>query len=451
MNFQQLSLARTAALTIVSLLLGTFPFVSFAQQLSLNPYSRYGVGDVLTPSSPRNWAMGGAGIATTSYFTVNRINPATWADLAFSTIDASGFGHISQFKSKTSSERQSTGSFQNVGFAFPSNKGVVFAFGFAPTTAVGYNITTTSTFIADGAPAVTTLTYKGSGGLNQGFIGAATKFFHKHLLAGASLNFNFGEINNKWNISTDQPGALGAIVEKSTYLNGPGIQLGAVFTDTLHKAAFKALPEKDRRQPIRYRIGAVIDYTSSLKGDLFMHYKTFAKVGTQVVQIGGDTLRQENGTVKMPFKAGIGTEIGRAGKYSLTAEVMYQNWNSFQSFGQKDTNLSNDFRVSIGGEYVPNINSPRYLGHVAYRAGAYFHQTPLVYTSAENGKKPVNDYGVTVGIGIPPARGTSSMNISAAFGKRGSLAVGHPLEELYVRLQVGVIINERWFVRRVVD
>ena len=88
------------------------------QQLTRSPYTRYGVGDVLSASTTRNAAMGGIGVASDNYFSINRINPASYSDLVFTTMDISGFGQYSNLRNNSSSEDQITAGFQNILFGF---------------------------------------------------------------------------------------------------------------------------------------------------------------------------------------------------------------------------------------------------------------------------------------------------------------------------------------------
>ena len=93
----------------------------FAQELTLSPYSRYAIGDIISSASTRNAAMGGIGVATDNYFSINRLNPASYADMYFTTMDVSVFGQFSGLSSNTSTANQFTAGFQNLAFGFPSN------------------------------------------------------------------------------------------------------------------------------------------------------------------------------------------------------------------------------------------------------------------------------------------------------------------------------------------
>ena len=69
------------ALVLLSTTLGT----TFAQ-ISLSPYSRYGLGDIYSPTNTRNYAMGGIGIGSydpsTSSYTSTRTRCTASAHIA---------------------------------------------------------------------------------------------------------------------------------------------------------------------------------------------------------------------------------------------------------------------------------------------------------------------------------------------------------------------------------
>lgn len=426
--------------------LSSLLFSAYAQQLTLNPQSYYGIGDVVFPSSPRNAGMGGTGVASTSFFTVNQINPATWADLSLSSLDVSGFGNISRFRNNTQAETQGTGSFQNAGMAFPGNKKIVFALGFAPYSVMGYNVSITQRPFAD-TNLTQTSVYKGSGGLNRVYGGLAGKLWHKRILWGLNYTFNFGETNHA--VATTLSSSINTqsgIRELSVYMHGSGVQAGLIFTDTLNKKAFKALPIKDQKFPLKLRVGFTADYTSGLKGNMLDINTGVTTSGNNYVTTFTNTHIDSSGKVIIPLRAGAGFELSRPGKFAFAVDGFWQDWSTYSSYGKKDAAFGSYLGINAGVEWIPDIFSSSYVQRIAWRGGAYFHQLPLTYNGSQ-----VNDFGITLGVGVPPARGTSSVNVALALGKRGSLAQNQPIEEYYARIQVGVTISERWFIKRVVD
>lgn len=65
--------------------MAAFPVFGFAQENS--PYSRYGIGNLLPAANTANRAMGGISAGYADPTTLNSVNPATYSDLIYSTLD----------------------------------------------------------------------------------------------------------------------------------------------------------------------------------------------------------------------------------------------------------------------------------------------------------------------------------------------------------------------------
>lgn len=421
-------------------------FLSFfslkAQELTLSPYSRFALGDILSGSTTRNAGMGGIGIAADNYFSVNSLNPASYGDMYFTTLDFGGFWQSSQLKTPSSEGTQTTAGFQNLAFAFPSNGKFVLAAGFSPYSAVGYNVNTLNPFQAGDSLYVESTEYSSNGGLNKVFVGGAFRLLDNRLRVGANFQYSFGNTRYEWtksildrDTSITIPNFRTIQIVEDAFLSGWLTQVGVIYVDTLNASNYTML-----------RLGATIDYNLNLSGDRFTAF-------TNAISV--DTLNAvEEGRANLPTKFAVGVMITQLSKWSLGIDASYQNWENFSYFTD-DTDLGKEIRFAIGGEYTPQFQSLKYFKRMNYRAGAYWRQTYI-----NIGGEPVNDYGVTVGLGIPaglkgnrPSQGraVSKFNISAELGRRGSLNGVQQLSEVYARVRFGVNLNDRWFVRRVVD
>ena len=426
---------------------GLFVFlanIGFAQQLTRSPFSRYGIGDVLNNSTTRNEAMGGIGIASNNYFSVNRLNPASYGDLVFTTMDVSGFGQFSSLKSNTSSEDEASAGFQNLFFGFPANPKLSVAFGFSPYSVVGYDVTSARDIPYRDTLQLSTISYTGDGGINQAFLGAATKLLDNKLRIGANLAYSFGNTRYKsisFN-SNSGGGNLTVDLSEEVFVGGFSSQIGIIYEDTLKN--------KPGNEDILFRVGATADYNFDLTGDREVVLSTLG--GTQVFT--SDTIFQRSGFISLPTQLGFGVSFNQLGKWSLGADVRYQDWSSFESFGD-NPGLDNEVRFGVGGEWIPNYTSLKYFPRVHYRAGFFYKNSYINF----DGQR-ISDVGFTFGLGLPatpssmdrfnPGRTTSKINLSFTVGQRGSLN-NLPLEELYIRVRLGVTLNDRWFVKRVVD
>ena len=419
-------------------------FTLYAQELTLSPYSRYGIGDIFSNTTTRNAGMGGIGMASDNYFSLNRINPAGYADLVFTTFDISGFSQLSNLRSNNSSENQITAGFQDIGFGFPSNKNLVLVMGFAPYSAVGYNASQLREItLQDTVKYLEENRYNALGGLNQLYFGVAFRFWRNKLRLGANVKYLFGNTRYDW---TNQvltikdtigvPTFQQLSIRKDVYIKGLSGQVGFVYQDTI-KASKRIL----------FRIGAAAEYSLNLTGDRFTIFGNGDFSDTTLAGV-------EYSEIVIPPSLGAGFMINRPGYWAFGADFSYQDWAQFQYFSDESV-LGKQVRAGIGVEFS-DPESFKYGRRINYRFGAYWRQSYIQIND-----QSIQDLGVTVGIGLPAGlkgnsrlnqgRETSRINLSAELGKRGSLDSNLPLEEYYARFRLGITLNDRWFIRRVVD
>lgn len=440
-----------------TLVLCAFTSTTLAQTITLSPYSRYGVGDFFQGTTARNMAMGDLGIATTHYASINRLNPASYADLMYSTLDVSGFFQNSRLSDGTLNERQFTAGFQNVAYGFPSNKGPVIVFGFSPYTGVGYNVSREDSLIQDTETLRYRRSYSGEGGLSQAFLGVGFDFMDHRLKLGVNGYYNFGSLRYTGDIifgSSDFGSLAPVSFEEKVYLYGAGFQLGGIFADTLSgRRAGK--PKSSRRDPVTLiRIGANLDYSFGLNGDRTRQFATLYLPGGDTIP-GSTGEKVEVGSANIPPRFGGGIAINKPGYWEISAEASFQNLSKFTYFADNQ-NLQSGMRFAAGGEWIPKIDGNSFFSRIAYRGGLYYDRGYLQVAD-----QTVADRGVSFGFGLPASRkGTSLFNRERAYsrvnlgfqvGKRGSLSAGQPLDEFYIRGRIGVTISERWFRRYRVD
>lgn len=418
-----------------------------SQNLTLSPYSRYGIGDVFSYSNVRSAGMGGVGIGTSTVFTPNRYNPASYSDfflttnrtrntLRRTTLDISGFANVNQLTTEKGKGIQSTAGFRDLTFVFPTNKKLAIAMGFAPYSAVGYQVRDTfrTRIDNDTVNVLSIIEYQGRGGLNQAFIGGATSFWGHRIRTGANLYYAFGNVQNEWSSYLFYSGAVQTITTRNSHMTGVGALVGIQYQDTLKRDSING--------STILRIGLITDYSVTMKAARTTIY------GGNVL----DTLGAEISTkINVPTKYGIGFELSKPLKWYIAGDVLYQSWKNFQYFNDNIV-YGTDLQAGLGGEYTPNMLGDKYLQRISFRGGAYFHKTYLSYN-----EKSLTDKGVSLGVGIPMSRGKQAyseyigrFNLGVELGQRGSLG-SQPLSELYSRVRFGVSISERWFVRRVVD
>src|SRR4051812_41761138 len=86
------------------------------------PYSRYGLGFPADNNVAQSAQMGGLGAAFESYETVNYLNPASYASLRYTTLDAGFSGNLGKIKTQANKAKQSSFSLNYLSLFFPANK-----------------------------------------------------------------------------------------------------------------------------------------------------------------------------------------------------------------------------------------------------------------------------------------------------------------------------------------
>jgi hypothetical protein len=121
-----------------------------------------------------------------------------------------------------------------------------------------------------------------------------------------------------------------------------------------------------------------------------------------------------------------------------------RRWSQYDNPLKQDI-LADSWRLSVGGEYIPNARSYNsYLKQVRYRAGLYYGADPRIVDNQQ-----LSTMGATVGIGLPLKlpRGLPSF-INLGF-EVGQLSAPDLLEENYFKINVGFTLNDNmWFYKQ---
>lgn len=409
--------------------------VLFAQNRTGSPYTRYGVGDLLSRNFGDSRAMGGSSLAMRSPDKLYVANPAS-----YSAIDSLHFvmelGLSSSFKQMQSGDQSVTMSDMNLSylsFGFPVTSWWGASAGILPYSNVGYDlISTESSFGLDQE-----YNYYGSGGLNQAYIGNSFSPM-KNLSLGININYMFGNIyqSNSVSFEGENEGMLDIIQKNSMYFSDFYFTFGAQYKWELNKNH-------------SLTFGAIWENNNSLnaKRDLLV---------TNMLSDGGssaiDTLEfvsDEEGSVTLPMSAGFGLSYQYKDVLTLAGDVYIQDWSDSEMFGETDS-LGVSQRVSFGAEYTPDGKyspSMKYLKKVRYRAGVYYNDT---YLQFDQGKTKINDFGISFGLGLPMKRSNTTFNLSLELGQRGSLD-NNLVREQYVMFGMNFTLSDIWFIKRKFD
>ncbi len=421
---------------ILSLLLILFIFSETHAQTGISsPYSRFGVGRLESKNvNARLQGMGGISTAISSNRFVNPANPASYASfdsLSFLLNTGFNMGQIT-FKTTSESEVGTNASINYFSMGFPINRWWHTGVGVLPYSKISYNVEIPFKNEQTGDY---TKAFTGEGGLNQVYIGNAFSL-GKHWSVGVNFNYIFGR-NTANSLVFFPDSSLYANTKASSRLlaNDFVFDYGILYKTKLGE---------------HYRLNIGASYGQQIKLNVkrdFLLTSMFGGVDGNVEYVL-DTIAynpSEKGTILIPANLGFGMLLENNDRWMIGADFNWQQWEKYRAFGQSDS-LINSWKFAMGGQYTPNFTSiSGYWKRVTYRAGMRYGQTYLKI----NGM-PVNEFGISFGLGLPLPRTLTTVDLSLEVGRTGTTEKGL-IQENFVNFTLGVSLYERWFVKRKYD
>jgi hypothetical protein len=413
------------------LLLIFFQLPAALAQIQINsPYTRFGLGNLVENGmDPRVTGMGGLYYGLRAPNLINTANPASYT--AFDSVsflfDAGIFGMVTNLQVTGQTNQNSYISLSHLMFGFPVTRWWRTSIGVLPFSYVGYSIYNLE---QQEGMADVMYVYRGSGGLNQLYWGNGFPI-GKKLSVGFNVKYMFGTIIRSRGISFPDSNEI-----KNTYIRGsirPSDfygEIGFQYKETLPKNLFLVIGGVFAPQ-------VEINSTASYLATTYFGDITEAQLYYDTIEVKPN----EKGSFTLPIRTGFGATIGKEGKWVAGADFLWQNWEKFTYYGKSDS-LVNRWNVAIGGEYIPDSrNIGSYFQKVSYRIGFHYGKTPLYLKG-----KHLDEFGISFGLGLPIKKSRSTVNLSASFGKRGTIENGL-VQENFVRFTLGVNVFENWFFK----
>lgn len=397
-------------------------------------YSRYGLGERITFSSPRSQAIGGGGLAFRSANGTNFANPATLSDIFFARFTA---GMIMQkiTESATGFEdsKLSAGYLTAIQFSFPLIAGKLGAgISSTPFTRVAYRVDGGGTFEVEPGTDESVpfqASFNGNGGLQKisPVIGYALT---PKLSVGASVDFIFGILEDVQNISFGNAAFEDGLVTEATRLSTVSGTFG-VWYRSRHFL----------KQGDGIFLGATLSLPSSLSG------KRIVSTGQGEFV---DTLATlDVRSVGLPLRGSLSIAYQQSSRLTIAVDGVYEGWSdtssdvSFPGFPDDGGNpYNNRYRFSGGFEYGGGGANASFWRRVLLRFGVYFDQS---YVSPRP-ETDINTLGLTGGISIPTLFPGTTLDINFDIGKTGTTDNGL-VRDRYFKLGVNLSFAERWFQR----
>ncbi len=384
------------------------------------------------PALVNNIGMGGIGISSSNGTQFTTLNPALLYKNTLTVFDAALASERVNISNGTNSIDEINGGLAYLGVAFPViPTRWTFSLGLNPYSTVGYRATETRN--VQGAEDQTAeLSSVGTGGINQVYISNGVKLFNNFAL-GLKTAFLFGNTNDETSFflpDIPQPNYKSTLKERLNY-----------FDILLTPGLFYALKAG---KTTYFNVGVTYQPTTKINTKRFSSLER-RNPGTDVV-VDTDTLNSNvKGSITLPSQLGFGLSLEKYLKYTVGVDFSLQDWSEFRNFDDENDDLQNSYRISVGGEFIPNISSiDNYFDRVKYRAGMNYQLLP--YTL--NGKQ-ISSIALNIGTSFPVFN-YSSLDFALEYGERGTTQNGL-IKESYFRIYLGATINDRWFVRRRYD
>jgi hypothetical protein len=432
--------------------------LSHAQNLGSSPYSRLGVGDMADPSFSRNAGMGGAGVALYHHLQLNSLNPAALSALKFTNLDFGITGKKEKLYTADDAQYGTSGNIHHVSLSLPLSKRYVAQIGARPFSSVNYQDVSTYTLNEK----VFEVSYKGSGGLGEFFIGNAYNY-KDWLMVGV----NMGYITGQTTYNRSQKDIGNYLYADQTKLNQTCLRVspGILITKRLRK-----LPSQDmvsdtlakdstalKRKPIKkmqvenvsedwfYGIGVTGSFFHTVNAFQAEYFsKSIYDVSSgNYYSYSNDTLSSGyvTSSYKIPSSLRVGLSLYKQNKISYALDYSYCNWSSYPNNTKVDAQYRAQSTLAAGMELIPSYGSSKLYKRIAYRAGASVGSLP--YTI--EGQSFMQWQG-SLGAGIVLPKSGVLLNVSLAYGQRGTTAT-HLIKENYALITIGVISNNKWFIR----
>ena len=401
---------------------------AIAQNGSNSPYTRYGFGQLSDQGFGNNKAMGGIAYGLRNGFQINAANPASYSAVDSLTFlfDAGMSLQNTNFQEKGVKTNAKNSTIDYIAMQFRLWKRMGLTAGFLPYSIVGYNMNQTNSISSDeyGNPVSALYSYSGEGSLQQVFLGLGYKVLD-NLSVGANISYLYGDITHTATTTFNNTNAYSSVRASKLEISDYKLDLGLQYTHKFNKKHI-------------VNLGAVYSLGHDLNGTGYNFKETYSSGSSYPLTQTVDTIQN---AFSLPHTLGFGATYVYDNRLTIGLDYTLQKWEDVKFFNEKGQFL-NRTKISLGAEFLPNPISRNYLNRIRYRIGAYYSDP---YTKVNN-QEGAREYGASFGFGLPLFQSRSILNISGQYVKVSPKAKGM-LEENYLRINIGLTFNDRWFMK----
>ena len=184
----------------------------------------------------------------------------------------------------------------------------------------------------------------------------------------------------------------------------------------------------------RITLGATYQLGHTIDNDIYI----VDMISTGSTVTSSDTVRST--PMSIPSGYGVGISYTYDQRLTFAADYSVQQYSTAQFFGMKGADYH---RASIGVEYIPEHITRKLFRRARYRAG--LHVATAHYQIGD--QQGPTEYGASIGVGLPIMNGWGSKSVVNISGQAVHVRPNTPgmITENYLRLSIGLSLNETWF------
>ena len=247
----------------------------------------------------------------------------------------------------------------------------------------------------------------------------------ENLSVGVNFSYLYGNITHSVATVFNNSNAFSSLRTDKIKVSDYKLDLGVQYT-------------QDFGEKHKVNLGAVYSYGHDMHSTGYKYKQTFS---SQTSSIQTQTVDSIQNAFSLPHTFGVGATYVYNNRLTVGLDYTLQKWADIKFFNQQGA-FNDRKKISFGAEFVPNPTRRGYLNRIKYRIGAYYSDP---YAKV-NGNEGAREYGASFGFGFPIFRNKSILNISGQYIKVSPKFKGM-LEENYLKVNIGLTFNERWFMK----
>ena len=396
---------------IILVMLLTLPSLSFGESsvFALMPKS---IGEYHYPFSTAALGRGGFEIAFLDSVNINQMNYSIWAFIPRTTLSIGLAYQRLSSESKINHINSFNGNFLGGFLAIPIvRRKMAIGFGVLPVTLNNQRFILKD--VGVGASADQTIKTDGTLSEVQAIVSYAPS---KNLSFGIFMYYILGKIIDDFQIEYKDRTYGDILIQNQYHFYGKRPSIGV--------SAFYRLTEN-------VAIGGRIKLPAVIK------------VYAQQESITSNTTIEKYQDVTFPINWSTGLVWQPGERWAIGGDFDYIAWkNGYLFDGLTVSDMNNNYRLGVGVEYKPSTRRIiSYADKMNYRAGIFYGQLNFL-----SNNQAVNEYGFSLGLGLPITRGNSRLDVAFQVGKRGDINT-NGLSEMFFRFNFSLAANELWFIR----